>query len=134
MTSLRNFQLNSARRSRARARAAARAWSSAGAALAFGMAAPAHAQVSNASLRGTVKADGGVSQVTVINVDTGLTRSVSVGSSGGYNFASLPVGTYRLELTTPKGVRRTDEFTLQVSQNAVLDFDFSSASQADAAR
>src|SRR3546814_11328813 len=86
---------------------------------------PAHAQVSNASLRGTVKAEGGVSQVTAINVDTGLTRSVAVGANGSYNIASLPVGTYRLELTTPDGVRRTDEFTLTVGPNAVLDLDFS---------
>ncbi|MDZ3832805.1 MAG: TonB-dependent receptor [Sphingopyxis sp.] len=127
MTSLRNFQSNTVRGSRARALAAALAWSSAGAALALGMAAPAHAQVSNASLRGTVKADGGVSQVTAFNVETGLTRSVTVSANGSYNFASLPVGTYRLELTTPDGVRRTDEFTLNVAQNAVLDFDFSSS-------
>src|SRR3546814_15502462 len=86
---------------------------------------PAHAQVSNASLRGTVKAEGGVSQVTAINVNTGLTRSVAVSANGSYNIASLPVGTYRLELTTPSGVRRTDEFTLSVGQRAVLDFDFS---------
>src|SRR3546814_13840478 len=54
-----------------------------------------------------------------------LTRSVAVSANGSYNIASLPVGTYRLELTTPDGVRRTDEFTLTVGQNAVLDFDFS---------
>src|SRR3546814_6550329 len=83
---------------------------SAGAALAMAVVTPAHAQVSNASLRGTVKAEGGVSQVTAINVNTGLTRSVAVGANGSYNIASLPVGTYRLELTTPDGVRRTDEF------------------------
>jgi outer membrane receptor protein involved in Fe transport len=116
---------NSARRSRARAVAAALAWSSAGAALAVAVATPAYAQVSNASLRGTVKAEGGVSQVSAINVDTGLTRSVAVGQSGSYNIASLPAGTYRLEITTPGGVRNTDEFTLSVGQSAVLDFDFS---------
>lgn len=120
-----DFQTVSARRSRARTLAAALAWSSAGAALAIGVATPAHAQVSNASLRGTVKADGGVSQVTAINVNTGLTRTATVGANGSYNIASLPVGTYRLELTTPGGVRRTDEFTLSVGQSAVLDFDFS---------
>ena len=119
------FQTMTAHRSRARRFAAALAWGSAGAALAIGVATPAHAQVSNASLRGTVKAEGGVSQVTAINVNTGLTRSVAVGANGTYNIASLPVGTYRLELTTPGGVRRTDEFTLSVGQSAVLDFDFS---------
>src|SRR5688572_4509046 len=101
--SLHEIQTISARRSRARALAAALAWSSAGAALALGAAAPAHAQVSGASLRGTVKAEGGVSQVTAINVNTGLRRTSTVGANGGYNFASLPTGTYRLELTTPNG-------------------------------
>lgn len=125
VTSQRKNQFHNPRRSRARTLAAALAWSSAAGALAIGVAAPAHAQVSNASLRGTVKAEGGVSQVKVINVDTGFNRTVSVGANGSYNFASLPTGTYRLELTTPNGVRSTDEFTLNVAQNAVLDFDFS---------
>ena len=128
-----DFQTVSARRSRARTLAAALAWSSAGAALAVGVATPAHAQVSNASLRGTVKAEGGVSQVTAINVNTGLTRTATVGANGSYNIASLPVGTYRLELTTPGGVRRTDEFTLSVGQSAVLDFDFSQPDIAEGA-
>ncbi len=132
MTSVQLNQSNSSRRSRTRAFAAALAWSSAAGALAIGVAVPAHAQVSNASLRGTVKAEGGVSQVTAINVNTGFQRSVTVAANGSYNFASLPVGTYRLELTTPNGVRSTDEFTLNVSQNAVLDFDFSQPDIADA--
>ncbi|MBL0914784.1 MAG: TonB-dependent receptor, partial [Sphingopyxis sp.] len=125
MKSHRQIQSHVARRSHVRMLAAALAYSSAGAALALGMAAPAHAQVAGASLRGNVKAEGGVSQVTAINVNTGLTRSVSVAANGSYNFASLPAGTYRLELTTPNGVRRTDDFTLNVAQSAVLDFDFS---------
>src|SRR3546814_9469197 len=88
------------RRARTRRLAAVLAWSSAGAALAIGVATPAHAQVSNASLRGTVKAEGGVSQVTAINVNTGLTRSVAVGANGSYNIASLPVGTRSEEQTS----------------------------------
>ncbi|MCW4460192.1 TonB-dependent receptor [Sphingomonas sp. BT-65] len=120
-------------RSRVRAAAAALAWTSGAAALAIGVSAPAHAQVSGASLRGTVKAEGGVSQVTAINVDTGFTRTSTVDADGGYQFASLPVGNYRLELTTPNGVRRTDEFKLNVAQNAVLDFDFSQPDIAEGA-
>lgn len=125
MKSHHQIRSGAARRSGVRMLAAALVWSSAGAALAFSLAAPAHAQVSGASLRGTVKAEGGVSQVTVINVETGLRRTTTVAANGGYNFPSLPVGTYRLELTTPNGIRSTDEFTLNVAQNAVLDFDFS---------
>ena len=125
-------RINLAGRSRMRAAAAALAWTSGAAALAIGVCAPAHAQVSGASLRGTVKAEGGVSQVTAINVDTGFTRTSTVDANGGYQFASLPVGTYRLELTTPSGVRSTDEFKLNVAQSAVLDFDFSQSDIAEA--
>jgi outer membrane receptor protein involved in Fe transport len=126
-------RINLAGRSRIRAAAAALAWTSGAAALAVGVCAPAQAQVSSASLRGTVKAEGGVSQVTAINVDTGFTRTSAVDANGGYQFVSLPVGTYRLELTTPSGVRRTDEFKLNVAQSAVLDFDFSQPDIAEGA-
>lgn len=95
--------------------------------------APAHAQQSNASLRGRVTAEGGASQVTAVNVNTGLTRTVTVAEDGSYQFASLPAGTYRLEVTTPAGVRRTDEFQLLVAQNAVLDFDLTPPEGAAAA-
>lgn len=120
-----DFQTVSARQSRTRALAAALAWSSAAAALAIGVVTPAQAQVSGASLRGTVKAEGGVSEVMAINVKTGLTRTSTVSANGSYGFSSLPVGTYRLEFTTSTGKRQTDEFTLNVAQSAVLDFDFS---------
>jgi outer membrane receptor protein involved in Fe transport len=123
--SFRQSQVHSARPSRARALAAALAWSSAAGALAVGFSAPAFAQQVNASLRGTVAAEGGVTQVTAVNVNTGLSRTSTVTAGGAYTFASLPPGTYRLELTTPGGVRRTDEFTLLVAQDAVLDFDLS---------
>ncbi|WP_082738063.1 MULTISPECIES: TonB-dependent receptor domain-containing protein [unclassified Sphingomonas] len=119
------------RGSRLRAAAAALAWSSAGTVLAIGLAVPAQAQVSS-SLRGKVTAEGGVSQVTVVNVDTGFTRTVTPTADGGYQFASLPPGTYRLEVTTPSGVRRTDEFRLAVAQNAVFDFDLSAPQVASA--
>lgn len=125
-------RINFAGRSRMRAAAAALAWSSGTAALTIGVCAPAHAQQVNASLRGTVTAEGGVSQVTAVNVNTGLTRTSATGTDGRYQFASLPPGTYRLEVTTPSGVRRTDEFVLAVAQDAVLDFDLSAPEIADA--
>ncbi len=99
--------------------------------MALAMATPAQAQESQSSLRGTVSADGGVTQVTAIEVNTGLTRTVTVGPDGGYNFASLRPGVYRLELTTPNGVRQTDQFTLSVAQDAVLDFDFTTPEVAE---
>ena len=124
MNSANTTKANLVRRSRVRAAAAALAWTSGAAAIAIGVAAPAQAQVTS-SLRGTVTAEGGVSQVTIVNVDTGLTRTSTPTADGGYQFASLPPGNYRLEVTTPNGVRRTDEFRLAVAQNAVFDFDLS---------
>ncbi len=100
--------------------------------LAIGLAVPAQAQVSS-SLRGKVTAEGGVSQVTIVNVETGFTRTVTPTADGGYQFASLPPGNYRLEVTTPGGVRKTDEFNLAVAQNAVFDFDLSTPQVATAA-
>lgn len=104
----------------ARRLAAALAVGTASAALGIALAAPAYAQEANASLRGTVT---GATRITAIEVNTGLRRTVEVGSDGSYNFASLRPGTYRLEIETPQGTRQTDEFTLAVAQDAVLDFE-----------
>jgi outer membrane receptor protein involved in Fe transport len=92
---------------------------------------PAQAQESGASLRGKVTADGApaASQVEAIEVNTGIRRTAEVRPDGSYNLASLRPGTYRLEITTPSGVRSTDEFTLLVGQNAELDFDFSAPTE-----
>ena len=100
--------------------------------LAATLATPAAAQESNASLRGTITVEGGASQVTAVQVDTGTTRTSLISADGGYNFPSLRPGTYRLEVTTPGGVRRTDNFTLSVAQNAVLDFDLAAPAAATA--
>lgn len=105
----------------ARRLAAALAAGTAGAALSFALAAPAQAQQSTASLRGKVT---GASQITAVDIATGTRRTVQVAADGGYNFPSLRPATYYLEITGSDGtVRRTDEFTLQIAQDAVLDFD-----------
>ncbi|RYD68218.1 MAG: TonB-dependent receptor [Sphingomonadales bacterium] len=90
-------------------------------------AVPAHAQQSDASLRGTITLSDGVTVTAVVAVEdaTGFRRNADVRADGTYNFASLRRGTYRLEITTSAGNRSTDAFTLNVAQNAVLDFDFS---------
>lgn len=109
--------------------AAALALGVAGGAMTLAMVTPAHAQESTASLQGRITGAEGASQVTAIGVDTGFRRTARVDASGNYQIASLPPGAYRLEITTADGVRRTDEFTLLIAQNAVLDFDLA-ASQA----
>ncbi|RIA43840.1 carboxypeptidase family protein [Hephaestia caeni] len=89
------------------------------------IATPAHAQVSAASLRGTITEGGEATatSVTIVETATGYRRTAPVSANGQYNFPSLRPGTYRLEVTTPSGVRNTDTFTLQVAQNAQLNFD-----------
>jgi len=96
------------------------------------VATPAHAQESTASLRGRITAEGGVTQVTAVDVNSGIRRSSTVTPDGSYNFPQLRPGTYRLEVTTPGGVRQTEEFTLQVAQNSVLDFDLAAPAPAPA--
>ncbi|NML06611.1 TonB-dependent receptor [Sphingomonas sp. G-3-2-10] len=92
--------------------------------------APAHAQVSEASLRGTITMPDGstATEVVAVEVGSGYRRTAEVRSDGSYNFASLRPGTYRLEITTTAGPRTTDEFRLAVAQTAVLDFDFAGES------
>ena len=71
------------------------------------VATPAHAQESTASLRGRITVEGGATQVTAIEVDTGLTRTSTVSADGSYNFPALRPGTYRLEVATPAFAGRT---------------------------
>ncbi|MGV2497109.1 TonB-dependent receptor [Pelagerythrobacter aerophilus] len=107
----------------ARKLAAALALGVAGGAMSLAMVAPAQAQESTASLRGRITGAEGVTQIAAIEVNTGIRRVSAVGADGSYQFASLRPGIYRLEITTADGVRQTDQFTLLVAQDAVLDFD-----------
>ncbi|RXZ64175.1 TonB-dependent receptor [Pelagerythrobacter rhizovicinus] len=112
--------------------AAALALGVAGGAMSLAMVAPAHAQESTASLRGRITGVEGVTQVAAIEVNTGIRRISTVGADGSYQFASLRPGIYRLEITTADGVRQTDQFTLLVAQDAVLDFDLAAPQTAPA--
>jgi hypothetical protein len=64
------------------------------------MAACAFAQFTTASLAGSVLDSSGASlpgaQVTVRNVDTSLTQTVTTDAAGAFLFSRLPVGTYQL--------------------------------------
>ncbi|MBM3929536.1 MAG: carboxypeptidase regulatory-like domain-containing protein, partial [Sphingomonadales bacterium] len=89
------------------------------------VATPAAAQVNDASLRGRIAAPAGgmPTEVVAVEVNTGQRRTSSVSADGLYNFASLRVGTYRLEVTGPSGTRSTEEFRLSVGQQATFNFD-----------
>lgn len=95
-------------------------------------ATPAHAQASQASIRGTIttQPDNPARQVVAVEVNTGYRRTTEVTADGSYNFASLRPGTYRLEIEQANGSRQTDQFQLIVSQNAELNLDLTSPNPA----
>src|SRR3546814_1597207 len=61
------------------------------------LATPAEAQVSAASLRGTITDNGEATatSVTIVEIATGYRRTAPVSANGQYNFPSLRPGTYR---------------------------------------
>src|SRR6266849_10426896 len=68
--------------------------------LALWCASPMQAQVTTASLRGTVMDDQGAAvadaTVTITNIGTAYSRTMHSGSDGSYSFQDLPLGTYRI--------------------------------------
>src|SRR6266478_4166 len=68
--------------------------------LALSCANPLQAQVTTASLRGTVMDDQGAAvadaTVTITNIGTAYSRTMRSGSDGSYSFQDLPLGTYRI--------------------------------------
>jgi hypothetical protein len=84
-----------------------------------------HAQ-STASVVGAVHDTTGAlvagAQITISNVDTGFTRTVTTGSDGLYTITSLPIGHYTLS-ATQNGFKKSQvsPFVLQVGQQARID-------------
>lgn len=62
-----------------------------------------NAQVLYGSVAGTVTDQSGAvvpgASITIVNNNTGLTRSVSTGASGDYRITDIPAGTYTLSVT-----------------------------------
>src|SRR5919204_3758242 len=91
-------------------------------------AAPAFAQRTTASVRGTVtdpsKAVVPGATVTVTNRDTGLTRTTTTNAEGVYSVSELPVGRYTVsvELQGFKTATRTD-IVLNVADDLKIDFE-----------
>jgi hypothetical protein len=85
------------------------------------------AQLPTGTILGVVKdTTGGTvagANVTVINVDTTLSRTAATGDDGAYRFPALPVGNYEIKVTKD-GFESIDRkgLTLEVDQQPVLDF------------
>jgi hypothetical protein len=85
-----------------------------------------HGQVITASVRGAVTDEQGAAlpdaDVTITNDATGYSRSTKSGNDGVYNFADLPLGTYRLHITHTgfKGETQTS-ITLHANDSLVIN-------------
>jgi hypothetical protein len=89
--------------------------------------APALAQVTTASIRGTVTAPGG-GRVTARNVDTGAVQTATVAADGSYVLPGMRPGTYDIGVTGADGTAgATQRVIVSVGQNATLDLDTGTA-------
>ena len=85
------------------------------------------AQTDTGSVRGTVsdpegKAVAGA-QVTILNVETGYSRTVNSDANGNYGFQSLPVGRYTLKVAGIAGFSNFEEKDILLHVNDALTFD-----------
>lgn len=91
------------------------------------VATPGFAQLSTASLSGTVRDSSGavIANATVVlkNADTSVEHTTVSNSAGGYLFLSITPGNYTLEArATGFGTQQIPAFTLTVGQTASMDF------------
>jgi len=80
------------------------------------------AQTFTATIRGSVADQTGAAipsaQVTVIEVNTRLARSMQAGSSGEFDFSALPIGTCRVEASA-RGFARAAETGIELHVNDI---------------
>ncbi len=86
----------------------------------------AHAQVSGATLAGTVTDSSGAvipnAQVSITHVATGVTRNVTTGGAGFYTAPNLLPGTYEIRVTAPGFSTQVQKgITLTVGAQQALD-------------
>jgi len=94
-------------------------------------AAPAMAQLTTATIRGTVSSGEAVAAgatVTATNVETGDIRTATTGADGSYNLTGLRPGTYDISFTPSGGEAIVRRVIVSVGQTASLDADTSANS------
>ena len=79
------------------------------------------------TISGVVKDPGGLvltgAQVTVVNTDTNVPRTLTTGDDGSYRFPALPVGPYSVKVEMAGFKTRTiTNLKLDVTQEAVVNF------------
>src|SRR6267378_109378 len=95
-------------------------------ALALCSAIGARAQVTTADVRGTVTDEQGAAiagaEVTITNVETSFSRTVTTGSDGLYNFPELPLGLYKVR-ATHAGFKSSEQtgIVLHASDSVVIN-------------
>ncbi len=92
--------------------------------------APLHPQIVTGSIVGVALDPTGAvvpgAQITLVNVNTKLSRSVSTDSTGGYSFPALPPGKYDLTATAPGFEKREiSGIILEVGQTVQQDVQLS---------
>ena len=89
-------------------------------------AAPLQAQTITATLEGRVLDSSGAvlpgATVTVVNTNTGFSRSATTSEIGEYRILLLPVGEYTVSAERAGFRREVKKVTLQIGQSAALDF------------
>ena len=94
--------------------------------LIVGQSSLVYSQVAGATLSGTITDPSGSSlteaQVTILNVETGVTRSEKSDSAGFYVAPNLIPGQYRLTVASKGFVTSAADVTLTVGANQTLDF------------
>jgi outer membrane receptor protein involved in Fe transport len=93
--------------------------------------APAMAQLTTATIRGTVSSGetaAAGATVTATNVETGDVRSATTSDDGSYNLTGLPPGTYDISFTPSGGEAIVRRVIVSVGQTASLDADTSANS------
>ena len=87
----------------------------------------AHAQLSSASINGTVEDKTGAvvvnASVTLRNLETSVAMNTLSNGSGTYAIVSITPGRYTIEASAPGfGAEKVPEFTLTVGQSATFNF------------
>ncbi len=100
---------------------------------------PAHAQVSSATVKGQVSADGAAAQaglaVRAVNQGNGNTYRTTTLADGRYVLTGLAPGVYEITIDGgPGGAAKSETITLQVGQTAALDLALGAGSTADTQR